>query len=207
MRGIPGGLLRRLLDAVRHPFGSRAPAALALRGAYEEDLEALAEARGHLVELIALRTALEPQAERVRDRLLQLSDRAALARRLGPEEAATALIQAEAARAQLRNLTDGLERMRAQEQQLARRADDLRLGAEILAAQIERLEATRVAVAASRDVEAAARGFSEQVARTRMLLDQAQTQILDLQARAEAVEELLASGLLPGLPGLDAEPP
>jgi phage shock protein A len=169
---------------------------------YEQMLDHLTQVRQALVTVAASRKQIELQEQQLQHSADHLQDQAKAALALGKEDLAREALQRKAtAQAQI----DGMESQHQQlneeqeklEQTLAalqKRVNDFRTQKEVLKAQY-------TAAQAETGVNETAAGISSTFGDTGADIARAQDKIAQMQARAGAVDELLASGVLEDVGG------
>ena len=93
------------------------------------------------------------------------------------------------------------EQLQAQEEKLVTTTQQLQTRVEAFRSQKETLKASYTAAEAQPKIGEAVSGISESMSDTGMAMQRAQDKIANMQARAGAVDELLASGALTDLTG------
>jgi len=159
-------ILRMLQGEARSQIERRADPAASVDAAYRAQLEIVDEVRGRLVDLLTARKRLEMQV-------------AGYERRGAPPEAIVAF-QAE------------IDDLRRREDALAFAADELRHRADALRAERDITRARVAAAQAGIAAHGAIAGLTPEHAEIRTLLEDARERTLALQARAEALAELVA---------------
>ena len=102
---------------------------------------------------------------------------------------------------QLEQLRVQHEQLQAQEEKLVTTTQQLQTRVEAFRSQKETLKASYTAAEAQTKIGEAVSGISESMSDTGMAMQRAQDKIANMQARAGAVDELLASGALTDLTG------
>ncbi|HUI03902.1 MAG TPA: PspA/IM30 family protein [Acidimicrobiales bacterium] len=196
------GMLRRLLAIVRAKANSLLDKVEDPRDTldltYERQVENLQKVRRSLAVVATARKRIEIQAERLRQQATRLQGQARQALGQGREDLAR---QALARRAALDVQRADLDAHGAQiaDQEKALVATATRLTTQVAAFRTrkESLKATYSAAEAQVRVGQAVLGISAQAGEAGAALDRAADKVAQAQARAAAVDELLASGALP----------
>jgi len=199
------GLVRRLSLLLRGKANAAVDSledpAAALDLAYSKQLEALQQVRRSVADVVTSQKQLEIQTRQMQTNRGKLDDLASRALQQDREDlAAGALTQAElidgqlsGLRAQIAQLGQQRENLQAVEQRLQARVASMRTGKETLKAQYGAAKAT---VRAGEAVVGLGKDHEE----IQLLLDRTREKMLQTQARAEALTELMQSGAL----GMDA---
>ena len=169
---------------------------------YEQMLDRITQVRRALVEITAARKRIELQEQQLQQSMdhLQVQAKAVLAQ--GNEELAKEALSRRAAgqtqiddfEAQRQQLTEQEEKMEQTLATLQKRVNDFR-------SQKEVLKARYTAARAESAVNADAAGISSDMSDSGEALQRAQDKIANMQARAEATDELLQSGVLEDVGG------
>lgn len=171
-----------------------------LESAYQRQAELLAQVRRGVADVATSRRRLELQSTRLRSSADKLHTQAQDALGSGDEDLAReALTRRQAVLAQLDDL-------RAQQEALAKEEDRLNLTAQRLQAKVEAfrtrkeaLKANYTAAEAQTRIGEALTGMSDEMGDVGLAIARAEDQTAQMQSRAAAVDELLASGLLDDL--------
>jgi len=179
----------------------------ALELAYEKQLQALQRVRRGIADVVTSQKQLEIQQRQMEANRVRLENLARRALEQGREElAASALTQGELAEGQLNGL-------RMQVSALAHQRDNLEVAGQRLQTRIaamrtqkQTLKAQYSAAQATVQAGETAAGIAKDMDEIEMLLERAREKMLSTQARAEAVNELLDTGVLGrlGAGGIDA---
>lgn len=159
-------ILRMLQGEARSQLERRADPAASVDAAYRAQLEIVDEVRGRLVDLLTARKRLEMQV-------------AGYERRGAPPEAIAAF-------------QEEIDDLRRREDALAAAADELRRRADALRAERDITRARVAAAKAGIAAHGAIAGLTPEQTEIRTLLDEARERTIALQARAEALAELVA---------------
>jgi len=190
----------RVLDTMEDPGD-------ALELAYEKQLQALQRVRRGVADVVTSQKQLEIQQRQMRANSARLEDLARRALEQGREElAASALTQGELVEGQLTGL-------RAQMDALAHQRENLELAGQRLQARIaamrtqkQTLKAQYSAARATVHAGETVAGISKDMDEIELMLERARDKMMSTQARAEAVNELLDTGVLSrlGAGGIDS---
>ena len=167
---------------------------------YEQQLEQLQNVRRGIADVVTAKARLQPQLAHLQQdsarfdgqaREALAADREDLAR-LALARKAEQAQQVQGLQAQVETLETQQEQLQAGEQRLATKIEAFRTRKETIKAQYTAAQAqVRIGEAAS--------GISEEMADVHAALQRAEDKTLTMQARANAIEELTASGTLPDL--------
>jgi phage shock protein A len=183
----------KVLDRVEDPRDS-------LDLSYEKQLENLQKIRRSVAEVGTARKRIEMQASQLEQQGAKLQDQARQALGQNREDLAREALSRRAAIGA--ELTD----LRTQQEQISEQQEKLVLTAQRLQAQVatfrtrkETMKATYTAAQAQARIGEAAAGISASMGDAGMTIQRAQDKIANMQARAGAIDELLASGALTDL--------
>jgi phage shock protein A len=169
---------------------------------YEQMLEQITQVRRALVGIAASRRQIELQAQQLQHSMDHLQDQAKAALAQGQDELAKEAIyrkvaaqaQIDAMESQHEQLTEQEARLEQELGALQKRVNDFRTRKEVLKAQYT----TAKAVSA---VDGGAAGVPDSFGDSGAALQRALDKIVTMQARADAVDELLQSGVLEDVGG------
>lgn len=168
-----------------------------LEYSYQRQLELMQQVRRNLAEVATSRKRLELQVVRLRETLKRLEDQAREALKAGREDLAVAALQR---KAEIQQQIEGIERQAAEleEEQKKLETAEARLRAKVEAfrAQKEVIKAQYSAAEAQVRIGEAASGLSEELADVGLAIERAQQKTEAMRARAAAIDELVASGVL-----------
>jgi phage shock protein A len=171
-----------------------------LEYSYEKQLELLRNVKRGIVEVVTSKRRLELQAQQVRDSVNRLEQQAGEAVRAGRDDLARmalqrkqlAVQQLQGLEEQLRGLEQEQEKLTLAEQRLGAKVEAFRTRKEVIKAQYTAAEAqVRIGDAIN--------GLSEEMADVGLAVERAEEKTLKLRARASAIDELAASGVLTDL--------
>ncbi len=170
--------------------------------AYQRQLEHLQDVKRGIVEVVASRRRLELQAATLRDNTSKLDDQARRALAAGREDLARlALERKQAAIAQLQGLDQQIGDLEAQQEKLTETEQRLTAKVEAFRTQKEVIKAQYSAAEAQVKIGESLTGLSEEMADVGMAVDRARQKTEALQARAGAIDELVAAGTLEDITG------
>jgi phage shock protein A len=162
---------------------------------YEQMLDQITQVRRGLVDVAASRKQIELQEQQLQHSVAHLQDQAKAALAQGDEELAReALSRKAAAQAQIDAMEPQHQQLTEQEEKLGQTLDALQKRVNTFRTQKEVLKAQYTAAKAESSVGESAAGISQTVGDSGAELQRAQDKIANMQARAGAVDELLASG-------------
>jgi len=153
-----------------------------------------------IVEVVTSKRRVEDQAKQIRDQVARLDQQAADAIRAGREDLARTALQRkqlalqnlQGVQEQLDGLQQEQEKLTLAEQRLSAKVDAFRTRKEVIKAQYSAAEAqVRIGDAMN--------GLSEEMADVGLAIDRAEDKTQRLRARASAIDELAASGVLSDL--------
>jgi len=172
---------------------------------YEQMLDQITQVKRGLVSITASRKQLELQEQQLQNSANHLNDQAKAALAQGKEDLAReALSRKAAAQSQI----DALEPQRQQleeQEKLERTLAELQQRVNNFRTQKEVLKAQYSAAKAESSIGETAAGISRSFGDTGADIQRAQDKIATMQARADAVDELLESGVLEDVGGGDSD--
>jgi phage shock protein A len=183
----------KILDRVEDPRDS-------LDLSYEKQIENLQKIRRSVAEVGTARKRVEMQASQLEAQAAKLQDQARQALGQNREDLAREALSRRAA------IGAALTDLHTQQAQIAEQQEKLVLTSQRLQTQVatfrtrkETMKATYTAAEAQARIGEAAAGISESMGDAGMTIQRAQDKIAGMQARAGAIDELLASGALTDL--------
>jgi phage shock protein A len=194
-------ILRRMSDVFQQKVSAAVNKAedpsQALDLSYQKQLDVLQQARRSVADVLTSEKRLELQADQLRQSIAKLQNQARTALGQAKEDLAReALTRAQMAQTQLDGLTQQIETVKQQEQKLEITVQKLQTRIETFRMQRDTMKAQYQAAKATTNVSEAATGLSEQMADASMMVDRSRDKIAQMQARSEAVDQLLDSGVL-----------
>ena len=187
--------MSRLLDRAEDPRET-------LDYAYDKQMEALRKVKRGVVEMVTTKRRLELQAAKVRESIGTLEEQAARSISAGREDLArlalqrkqTALIELQGLDQQVANLEIEQQKLTHAEQRLQAKVQAFRNKKEIIKAQY-------TAAQAQVRIGAALGGISEEMGDVSLAVERAEDKTERLRARAGAIDELAAAGVLEDFSG------
>ena len=161
----------------------------ALDNSYQRQLNVLAKARRDLVDVSTSRKHAELQINQLRQQLDELDELLAV----DPERASE---QVEHGQSKLNYLEQQYALMQAEEEKLAVALARFQARVDAFDTQKETLKAAYTAAEAQARIGEALAGISEEMRDAAMVLQRAEDKTMQVEARAGAIDELLASGAL-----------
>ncbi len=169
---------------------------------YEQMLDQITQVRRGLVEIAASRKRIELQEQQFQHTVDHLQDQAKAALAQGREDLAReALSRKAAAQAQIDAMEPQHEQLVEEEEKLGNTLDALQKRVNKFRSQKEVLKAQYTAAQAETSIGESAAGISKSFGDSGAELQRTQDKIEQMQARAGAVDELLASGVLEDVGG------
>ena len=168
-----------------------------LEYSYQRQLELIQQVRRNMAEVVTAKKRLELQAIRLRETASRLEGQAREALRAGREDLAVAALQRKAElEGQAAGVEAQLKELEAEQKKLEVAEARLRAKVEAFRAQKEVIKARYSAAEAQVRISEAATGLSEELADVGLAVERAQEKTENLRARAAAIDELVASGVL-----------
>lgn len=168
-----------------------------LEYSYQRQLELLQRVRRNLAEVATSRKRLELQVVRLKELAQRLEGQAKEALAAGREDLAVAALQR---KAEIQQQVEGIERqageLESEQKKLEAAEARLRAKVESFRAQKEVIKAQYSAAEAQVRIGEAASGLSEELADVGLAIERAQQKTEAMRARAAAIDELVASGVL-----------
>lgn len=164
---------------------------------YEKQLDLLAKVRRGVADVATSRKRLELQVTGLQQQSAKLEGQARQALAAGREDLAReALTRRSALTQQLTDLAEQHTQLQAQEEQLTASAQQLQTKVEAFRTRKETIKATYSAAEAQAKIGEAFTGISKELGDVGLAVQRAEDKTAQLQARAGALDELLASGAL-----------
>src|SRR5664280_2452386 len=193
MSGILQAKTNKLLDKAEDPRES-------LDLSYQKQLESLQKVRRSVADVTTAKKRIELQATQLQQQADKLQQQAKAALTQGNEDLAReALARREALQGQLDDLGTQHQQVADQEAKLITTAQNLQAQVDAFRTKKETMKATYTAAEAQTKIGEAVSGISESMGDAGMSVQRAQDKIDSMQARAGAMDELLASGALTDL--------
>src|SRR5271166_75665 len=193
LSGIVQAKTNKLLDKAEDPRES-------LDLSYQKQLESLQKVRRSVADVTTAKKRIELQATQLQQQGDKLQQQAKAALSQGNEDLAReALARRAALGEQLSDLQTQHEQVAGQEQKLIATAQKLQTQVDSFRTKKETMKASYTAAEAQTKIGEAVSGISESMSDAGMSMQRAQDKIAGMQARAGAMDELLASGALTDL--------
>jgi phage shock protein A len=171
---------------------------------YEQMLDHITQVRRALVDIAASRKQIELQEQQLKHSTDHLQDQAKAALSQGREDLAReALSRASAAQGQIDGMEAQHQQLTEQEQKMEQTLQALQTRVNQFRTQKEVLKAQYTAASATSTVNEEVAGISSTLGDSGAALQRAQDKIANMQARAQATDELLQSGVLEDVGGGD----
>jgi phage shock protein A len=172
---------------------------------YEKQLELLQNVKRGVADVVTSKKRLQLQTTQLEQSLVKLETLARLALAAGREDLArVALERKAAAQGQLQGLDEQVKQLEAQQEKLVANEKQLSARIESFRTQKEVIKAQYSAAEAQVRISEAATGIGEQMADTGLAIQRAKEKTESMQARASAIDELVAAGDLEDFAGGDA---
>jgi phage shock protein A len=169
---------------------------------YEKMLEQLTQVRRALVDIAASRKQIELQETQLQHSVDHLQDQAKAALTQGKDDLAKeALSRKAAAQAQIDSMEPQHQQLTEQEEKLTQTMQGLQQRVNSFRTQKETLKAQYTASKAVTSVNESVSGISKSLGDSGAALERAQDKIANMQARSQATDELLESGVLEDVGG------
>ena len=164
---------------------------------YEQQRTLLQNVKRGVADVVTSKKRLQLQTAQLEQSLVKLETQARDALAAGREDLARAALERKtAAQAQLRGLDEQVQGLEAQQEKLITSERQLSAKIEAFRSQKEVIKAQYSAAEAQVRIGEAATGIGEQMADTGLAIQRAKEKTEDMQARAGAMDELIASGTL-----------
>jgi phage shock protein A len=164
---------------------------------YERQLQLLQNVKRGVADVVTAKKRLQMQTEQLEQSVVKLETQARQALGQNREDLARqALERKSAVQQQLQGLDGQIQQLEAQQEKLVSSEQQLQSRIESFRTQKEVIKAQYSAAEASVKIGEAATGIGKQMADTGLAIQRAQDKTQEMQARAAAVDELIASGTL-----------
>ena len=195
------GVLSRFTNYIRTVMSSFLDRAedpgQALDYSYEKQLEQLQNLRRQIANVVTQEKRLELEQGQIQLKTQQYDDAAKKALQLGNEDLARqALERKQMFSTQVTSYDGQIEQLKAQQAKFVELEQRLTARIESFRTQKEMVKAQYGAASAQVKVQEAATGISEEMQDVNLAVQRAQDKVLQMQARANALDELMASGTL-----------
>jgi phage shock protein A len=182
--------ISKLLDRAEDP-------AVTLDYSYERQRETLQKVKKGIADVVTAKKRLELQTQKLEVEMPKLDEQARQALSAGREDLARAALERKAfAQQQLQGLDQQIADLVAQQDKLSESEKRLSAKVEAFRTQKETIKAQYSAAEAQVRIGEAATGIGEEMADTGLAIERARDKTEQMQARAAAVDELVASGTL-----------
>jgi phage shock protein A len=169
---------------------------------YQRQLELLTKVRRGVADVATSRKRIELQMNQLHGRQNQLDKQARDALAAGREDLAReALTRKSSVQTQIDGLQQQYASLQGEEEKLTRASQGLQAKVESFRAQKETIKASYTAAEAQTRIGEAFSGISEEMGDVGMAVQRAEDKTAQMQARAGAIDELLASGALDDVTG------
>jgi phage shock protein A len=182
--------ISKLLDRAEDPGET-------LDYSYEKQLELLQNVKRGVADVVTAKKRLELQTTQLEQSVVKLDSQARQALQAGREDLAREALQRKTvAQQQLQGLDQQVQGLQSQQEKLIASEKQLATRVEAFRSQKEVTKAQYSAAEAQVKIGEAATGIGEQMADTGLAIQRAKDKTEQMQARAAAVDELVASGSL-----------
>jgi phage shock protein A len=164
---------------------------------YQKQLEMLQQVRRGLADVATSRKRIELQCQQLESQSEKLQEQAAAAVTAGREDLAReALTRRAAAQQQLADLGHQQASLQAEQEKLTTASQRLQAKVESFRTRKETIKASYTAAEAQSRIGEAVSGISEEMSDIGLAMQRAEDKTAQMQARAGAIDDLLASGAL-----------
>jgi len=164
---------------------------------YQRQTEMLAKVRRGLADVATSRKRVELQAGQLQQSADRLQAQAAQAVRVGQDDLAReALTRRAAVLAQAQQLQPQRDALKTEEDKLTLAQQRLQAKVEAFRTRKETIKATYTAAEAQTRINEAVSGISEEIGDVGLAMQRAEDKTAQMQSRAQALDELMASGAL-----------
>ncbi|HVL95699.1 MAG TPA: PspA/IM30 family protein [Solirubrobacteraceae bacterium] len=181
--------ISKLLDRAEDPGET-------LEYSYQRQMELLQDVKKGIADVVTAKKRLQLQASKLEQQVVKLDTQARQALAAGKEDLArTALERKQFAQTELQSLDQQVTELEGQQQQLIDKEQRLRSKLEQFRTKKEVIKAQYSAAEAQVRISEAATGVGEEMADVGLAMQRAQEKTEGMRARANAMEELEASGV------------
>ncbi len=164
---------------------------------YERQLELLQNVKRGVADVVTAKKRLEIQTQTLEQNVVKLESQARQALAQGREDLARAALERKSAvQQQLQELDAQIKQLEAQQEKLVASEQELSARVEAFRSEKEVIKAQYSAAEAQVRIGEAATGIGDQMADTGAAISRAKDKTQEMQARADAIGELTASGTL-----------
>ncbi len=193
------GLISRFTTYIKSVFSSALDRAedpgQTLDYSYQKQLEQLQQLRRSIADVVTNQKRMELEEARVQSEMSRLEGQARDALAANREDLARmALERRQMLQAQLVGYQQQMEQMQAQQEKFVQMEQRLRARVEAFRTQKEMVKAQYGAAQAQVRIQEAATGISEEMADVNLAVQRAQDKVLAMQARANAMDQLIEQG-------------
>jgi phage shock protein A len=172
---------------------------------YERQLDLLAKVRRGVADVATSRKRVELQVNTLNQQSAKLTDQAQKALAVGREDLAReALTRKSALANQVTDLQAQHDQLQAEEEKLTLASQRLQAKVEAFRTKKETIKATYTAAEAQTRINEAFSGISDEMSDVGQAMQRAEDKTAQMQARAGAIDELIASGALDDASSLNA---
>lgn len=173
---------------------------------YEKQLELLQKVRRGVADVATSRKRIELQITNLAKQADKLQDQAKAALSAGREDLAReALTRKSGLQQQVADLTEQLAQLQEQEEKLVMASQQLQARVDAFRTRKETIKATYTAAEAQTKVSEAVTGISDELGDVGLAVQRAEDKTAQMQARAGAIDELVASGALDDVSGTNKD--
>ena len=195
MSTIVKAKMNRILDRAEDPRET-------LDYAYDKQMEMLRNVKRGVVEMVTTKRRLELQASKVKESIITLESQAGQAMAAGREDLARlALQRKQASLIELEGLDQQVASMELEQQKLTHAEQRLQAKVEAFRTKKEIIKAQYGAAQAQVRIGSALSGISEEMGDVQLAVERAEGKTEQLRARAGAIDELAAAGVLEDFSG------
>lgn len=195
MSTIVKSKMNRILDSAEDPRET-------LDYSYEKQLEMLQNVKRGVVEMVTAKRRIQQQADRVNENIARLDRQARQAVEAGRDDLARlALERKQTALTELEGLDEQIAGMEREQEKLTQAEQRLQAKVDAFRNQKEIIKAQYTAAQAQVRIGAALGGISEEMGDVSLAVQRAENKTDQMRAKAGAIDELVASGVLDDITG------
>ena len=195
MSTIVKSKMNRILDNAEDPRET-------LDYSYEKQLEMLRNVKRGVVEMVAAKRQIQQQASKVQENITRLGQQAQQAVDAGREDLARlALQRKQTATLELQGLDDQIAGLEQEQEKLTLAEQRLQAKVAAFRTKKEVIKAQYTAAQAQVRIGSALSGISEEMGDISLAVERAETKTDQMRARAGAIDELVATGVLEDFTG------
>ena len=204
------GVLSRFTTYVKSVFSAMLDRAedpgMTLDYSYQKQLEQLQNLRRSIADVVTQQKRLELQKAQLTAKTASYDDAARQALQAGNEDLARAALQRkQEIQSQMATFDSQIEQMKAQQQKFVDMEQRLSAKVEAFRTQKEMVKSQYSAAQAQVRIQESVTGISEEMSDVNLAVERAQDKVLQMQARANAMDELMSQGTLQEI-GAPADP-